>query len=50
VTPPRKTSGVALKKATIQEKSLRLTIAQAKEALALTFGVEPEAIEITIRG
>jgi hypothetical protein len=27
-----------------------MTIAEAKEALALTFGVAPEAIEITIRG
>jgi len=27
-----------------------LTMAQAKKGLALTFGVSPEAIEITIRG
>ena len=27
-----------------------LTIAQAKQGLALTFGVPPEAVEITIRG
>jgi hypothetical protein len=27
-----------------------LTIAEAKQALAITFGVKPEAIEITIRG
>lgn len=27
-----------------------LTIAEAKKALAVTFGVKPEAIEITIRG
>jgi hypothetical protein len=27
-----------------------LTIAEAKKALALTFGVKPEAVEITIRG
>ncbi len=27
-----------------------LTIAEAKEGLALTFGVEPTAIEITVRG
>jgi hypothetical protein len=27
-----------------------LTIAEAKKALALTFGVKPEAIEITVRG
>ncbi len=27
-----------------------LTIPEAKKALAMTFGVEPEAIEITIRG
>jgi len=27
-----------------------LTIAQAKAALAITFGVKPEAVEITIRG
>jgi hypothetical protein len=28
----------------------RLTIGDAKKALAATFGVKPEAIEITIRG
>jgi hypothetical protein len=28
----------------------RMTIAEAKRALALTFGVPPEAIEITIKG
>jgi hypothetical protein len=28
----------------------RLTIDEAKRALAETFGVKPEAIEITIRG
>jgi len=27
-----------------------LTIAEAKKALALTFGVKPDAIEITVRG
>jgi hypothetical protein len=27
-----------------------LTIAEAKQALALTFGVKPDAVEITIRG
>ncbi len=27
-----------------------LTIAEAKKALAATFGVKPEAVEITIRG
>ena len=27
-----------------------LTIAEAKKALAITFGVEPDAVEITIRG
>ena len=27
-----------------------LTMAQAKQGLALTFGVPPEAVEITIRG
>jgi hypothetical protein len=27
-----------------------LTMAQAKKGLSLTFGVAPEAIEITIRG
>jgi len=27
-----------------------LTMAEAKKGLALTFGVKPEAIEITIRG
>jgi hypothetical protein len=27
-----------------------LTMAEAKKGLALTFGVAPEAIEITIRG
>jgi hypothetical protein len=30
--------------------SSRLTIAEAKAALAATFGVEPEAVEITIHG
>jgi len=30
--------------------SSALTIPEAKKALALTFGVQPEAIEITIRG
>jgi hypothetical protein len=30
--------------------SLPLTISEAKKGLALTFGVPPEAIEITIRG
>jgi hypothetical protein len=29
---------------------MKLTIAQAKRALAATFGVTPDAIEITIRG
>jgi hypothetical protein len=29
---------------------MRLTMAEAKHGLALTFGVPPEAIEITIRG
>jgi|SRR6516164_4943610 hypothetical protein len=29
---------------------MTLTIAEAKKALAATFGVEPEAVEITIRG
>lgn len=32
------------------EKGPKLTIAEAKEGLAATFGVPPEAIEITIRG
>jgi hypothetical protein len=27
-----------------------LTIAEAKKALAATFGVKPDAVEITIRG
>ena len=27
-----------------------LTIAQAKEALAATYGVQPQSVEITIRG
>ncbi len=27
-----------------------LSIAEAKKALAATFGVQPEAVEITIRG
>ena len=27
-----------------------LTIAEAKKALAATFGVKPEAVEISIRG
>ena len=31
-------------------RAVPLSIAEAKEALALTFGVSPEAIEITIRG
>jgi hypothetical protein len=31
-------------------KGSSLTIPEAKKALALTFGVQPEAIEITIRG
>lgn len=30
--------------------SASLTIAEAKRALAVTFGVKPEAVEITIRG
>lgn len=33
-----------------EEKPLTLTIAEAKKALATTYGVPPEAIEITIRG
>jgi hypothetical protein len=28
----------------------RMTIAEAKKALAATFGVKPEDVEITIRG
>ena len=28
----------------------RMTIAEAKKALAVTFGVQPEDVEITIRG
>jgi hypothetical protein len=35
---------------TAKGKARGLTIAEAKEALALTFGVDPSAIEITIRG
>ncbi len=35
---------------TSRTKSTPLTMAQAKKGLALTFGVTPEAIEITIRG
>ena len=30
--------------------SMPLTIAEAREGLAMTFGVKPEAVEITIRG
>jgi len=30
--------------------SLGLTLAEAKKGLALTFGVPPDAVEITIRG
>jgi hypothetical protein len=33
-----------------EDEPAGLTIAQAKKGLALTFGVKPEAIEITIRG
>ena len=32
------------------DEPFRLTIAQAKQGLASTFGVSPEAVEITIRG
>jgi hypothetical protein len=33
-----------------QQTVAPLTMADAKKGLALTFGVKPEAIEITIRG
>lgn len=36
--------------ATTTARSAGLTIADAKKALAVTFGVKPEAVEITIRG
>jgi hypothetical protein len=31
-------------------KPTALTIEEAKQALSITFGVKPEAVEITIRG
>ncbi|WP_206530066.1 hypothetical protein [Nordella sp. HKS 07] len=33
-----------------EQKPLRLTIAEAKQGLSNTYGVPPEAVEITIRG
>lgn len=44
--PTQKSSPAAPTKAPAQ----MLTIAEAKKALALTFGVKPDAIEITVRG
>jgi len=39
-------------KSTVDEKAVKrgLTLAEAKAGLAITFGVDPSAIEITIRG
>jgi hypothetical protein len=34
----------------VASRSAALTIGEAKRQLAMTFGVKPEAIEITIRG
>jgi hypothetical protein len=44
-TPPKSTSPQ-----TIHHELRALTMAEAKQGLALTFGVTPEAIEITVRG
>jgi hypothetical protein len=38
------------KAARIPRQPATLTIAEAKKALAATFGVKPEAVEISIRG
>lgn len=50
---PKLSESAAVKQATKQPRSAPaspLTIAEAKRALALAFGVREEAIEITIRG
>ncbi len=49
--PPRTVDiQAALEPSTRETDSSPLTIAEAKKALARTFGVSPDAIEITIRG
>lgn len=50
--PPRSTSltPVAHEPEDSDDEVRPLTMAEAKQGLALTFGVPPEAIEITIRG
>lgn len=54
--PEQKQKALALKQTALlavrdaSEHVRALTMAQAKDGLALTFGVLPEAIEITIRG
>lgn len=47
---PPKPEPLEVAEAPIARPATMLTIAEAKRALAATFGVGPEAIEITIRG
>jgi len=44
------TAATVLASAAQPQRNAPLTIAEAREGLAATFGVRPEAIEITIRG
>jgi hypothetical protein len=48
--PPAKRERVAHKPAAAAWPPATLTISEAKKALAATFGVKPDAVEITIRG
>ena len=47
---PEPKKSEALQSEAVQPGCHPLTIAEAKNGLALTFGVVPEAVEITIRG
>jgi hypothetical protein len=50
VANPSKTSPVNVVWTAADQLPVRMTIAEAKRGLAATFGVSPDAIEITIRG
>jgi hypothetical protein len=47
VSPPQSSVAATAEQ---QPMPVKMTIADAKRALAATFGVDPDAIEITIRG
>ena len=49
-TPATSTTSTPATSTAGQTAPAMLTIAEAKKALAATFGVKPDAVEITIRG